>query len=215
MRSATHKPLSGRRAQAARNDQQILDAARAVFTANPSAPIAAVAERAGVGISALYRRYASKDELLQCLSLMTLRQYIAEAETALAANGDLWEAFAAFMRRALDSGTGALTLRFAGAFKTTEELQRAGATANELTSRLLSRTIAANAIRPDIVVGDLALIFEQLQSIRLDDELRAEQLRHRYLALLLNALHTNSVGPIPGPPPTWEEIRQRYDTERA
>ena len=37
----------------------------------------------------------------------------------------------------------------------------------------------------------------------------------RYLALLLNALHTGSVGPIPGPPPTWEEIRQRYDTERA
>jgi AcrR family transcriptional regulator len=204
--------LSGRRAQAARNDKHILDAARAVFTANPSAPIAVVAERAGVGISALYRRYSSKDELLQCLSLITLRQYIAEAETALATDGDPWEAFATFMRRALDAGTGALTLRFAGAFQATEELQHAGNTANELTDRLLNRTIAANAIRPDIVVGDLALIFEQLQSIRVGEEQRTEQLRHRYLALFLDALHTGSAGPIPGPPPTWEEMRQRYDT---
>ena len=59
--------LSGRRGQAARNDEVILAAARDVFLADPKAPIAAVAERAGVGISALYRRYASKDDLLRTL----------------------------------------------------------------------------------------------------------------------------------------------------
>ena len=53
-------PLSGRRAEAARNDRRILEAAREVFVADPSAPIAAVAARAGVGIGALYRRYGSK-----------------------------------------------------------------------------------------------------------------------------------------------------------
>ena len=46
-------PLSGRRAQAAANDAVILASARAVFTADPSAPISAVAQHAGVGISAL------------------------------------------------------------------------------------------------------------------------------------------------------------------
>src|SRR5215467_14731408 len=93
--------LSGRRAQAARNDRRILDAARAVFTADPGAPIAAVAERAGVGMSALYRRYPSKDELLQRLSLDTLGAYLAAADAALADAGDAWTAFAHFMRRAL------------------------------------------------------------------------------------------------------------------
>ena len=44
-------PLSGRRAQAARNDQLILDSARAVFIADPAAPITAVA-MAGVPIRA-------------------------------------------------------------------------------------------------------------------------------------------------------------------
>ena len=60
----TPAPLSGRRAEAARNDQRIIDAAREVFVADSGAPIAAVAKRAGVGIGALYRRYASKEELL-------------------------------------------------------------------------------------------------------------------------------------------------------
>jgi AcrR family transcriptional regulator len=42
-----------------RNDRLILDAAREVCLADPAAPIAAVAKRAGVGIGALYRRYVS------------------------------------------------------------------------------------------------------------------------------------------------------------
>jgi hypothetical protein len=49
--TASHSPaLSGRRRQAARNDQRILKAARDVFVADPSAPISDVAKRAGVGI---------------------------------------------------------------------------------------------------------------------------------------------------------------------
>ena len=59
--------LSGRRAEAARNDERILESARAVFIADPGAPISAVAEHAGVGVGALYRRYASKEELLRTI----------------------------------------------------------------------------------------------------------------------------------------------------
>ena len=43
-------------AVARRNDATILASARAVFVADPDAPIAAVARHAGVGISSLYRR---------------------------------------------------------------------------------------------------------------------------------------------------------------
>ena len=46
--------VSGRRAQAARNDEKILASARAVFIDDPDAPITAVAKHAGVGISAIY-----------------------------------------------------------------------------------------------------------------------------------------------------------------
>jgi AcrR family transcriptional regulator len=74
----TTAPLSGRRAQAAHNDQAILEAARAVVVADPSAPISAVANQAGVGMSALYRRYPSKEELLRRLSGDGLCRYLTE-----------------------------------------------------------------------------------------------------------------------------------------
>jgi AcrR family transcriptional regulator len=211
MTESTTRPLSGRRAEAARNDELILQAARAVFVSDPSAPISAVAERAGVGISALYRRYGSKEELLRQLSGDGLRTYIAEAEAALADEGDPWAAFVGFMRGIVDADTHSLTLRLAGTFTPTAELGRDASAAMELNVRLLERTKAAGAIRADLDVNDLSFLFEQVASIRLGDEARTSQLRHRYLTLLLDALHTPSPGPLPGPPPTWEEIGSRWN----
>jgi AcrR family transcriptional regulator len=201
--SATSTPMSGRRAEAARNDQRILDAARAVFVADPGAPIAAVAEHAGVGISALYRRYASKEELLRRLCGDGLVTYIAAAEEALADDGEPWEVFVRFMRRIVDADTHSLTSRLAGTFTPTDELSRDAATAQELNERLV-------AIRGDLDVNDLSMVFEQLASIRLGGEDRTHQLRHRYLALLLEAMRGPSSSPLPGPPPTWQEITARW-----
>jgi AcrR family transcriptional regulator len=207
----TAVPLSGRRAQAARNDQRILEAAREVFVADPGAPISAVAAHAGVGISALYRRYHSKEDLLRRLSGDGLRRYIAEAEAALADDGEPWAAFVRFMRRIVDADTHSLTLRLAGTFTPTQELYLEAARAQELDTRLLERTKAAGAVRADLNISDLSLLFEQVASVRLGDQHRTSQLRHRYLALLLDGLHTPSPGPLPGPPPSWEEISRRWD----
>ena len=207
----TTPPLSGRRAQAARNDQLILDAARQVFVTDPDAPIAAVADQAGVGIGALYRRYPSKQELLRRLAGDGLRRYLAEAQAALADHGDPWTAFARFLGRIIDADTHSLTLRLAGTFTPTTDLYDDAATAHQLTLALLERTKAAGAVRPDLDVNDLSFVFEQLASIRLGDPDRTRQLRHRYLALLLDALHTPAPQPLPGPPPTWQDISGRWD----
>jgi AcrR family transcriptional regulator len=210
----TMKPLNGRGAQAARNNQLILTAARAVFTADPDAPIAAVAERAGVGIGALYRRYRGKDELLQRLCGEGLRRYIAETEAALADDGDPWDTFARFMHRVVEADTHSLTLRLAGTFTPTDGLYREGEQAHALTQRLLDRTTAAGVLRASIVVADLTLLWEQLAAIRVGDARRTSELRQRYLTLLLDALHTPSAAPLPGPPPRWEEIDRRWNNAR-
>lgn len=205
--------LSGRRAEAARNDGRILDAAREVFVADPKAPISTVAERAGVGIGALYRRYGSKEELLRHLNHEGLSRYIAAVEEALADEGDPWSTFTDFMRRVVDADTHSLTLRLAGTFTPTEELYRNGRRAQELNVRLFERTKAAGAIRPDVEVDDLPLLLEQLAAIRVAGEERTRQLRQRYLALLLQALHAPSGSELPGPPPSWEEIGQRWEAQ--
>src|SRR4029079_10871088 len=112
MESPEHPRLSGRRGQAARNDARILAAARDVFIADPRAPISAVAARAGVGISALYRRWPSKEALLRQLCRDGLLLYLREAEAALGDEGDGWEAFATFLRRIVDADVNSLHVLF-------------------------------------------------------------------------------------------------------
>ena len=211
LRRMATAPLSGRKAQAAVNDERILEAARAVFIEDPGAPISAVAERAGVGISALYRRYPSKEELLRRICGDGLQRYIDEAEAALADDGDPWEAFVKFMHRNVDADTSTLTLSLAGTFTPSFELYRDAERASALGTRLFERTKTAGAIRDDVDVNDVGFLLEQVAAVKVRDGGRTKQLRHRYLTLLLDALHSAPGTKLPGPPPTWEEVSGRWD----
>jgi AcrR family transcriptional regulator len=209
--TVTAPPLSGRRAEAARNDGVILRAAREVFLADPGAPIAAVAERAGVGIGALYRRYPSKDALLQRLCGDGLQSYIEAAESALADDGDPWTTFADFLRGVVDLGAASLTRQLAGTFTPTPELFAAAARAGELNVEIVRRAHDAGVLRPDVTVNDLGMIFEQLASIGIGSADRNRKLRQRYLALLLDAMRTPPTHePLPAPPPTDRELQRRW-----
>src|SRR5579859_4315044 len=112
----TEGPLSGRRREAARNDVEILDAARQVFLNDPSAPVSAVAARAKVGMSALYRRYPSKEDLLRELARAGLLAYIEDLEAALTDDGDPWTVYTRCLAKILDRGSQALAQRLAGTF---------------------------------------------------------------------------------------------------
>ena len=130
--------LSGRRVQAARNDGAILAAARDVFLEDPKAPIAAVAERAGVGISALYRRYKGKDDLLRTLCHDGLRTYIAEAEAAAGAARRVGRA-RRVPRGVVDADVHSLTVHLAGTFTPTPEMGADAVRAGDLAADLVAR----------------------------------------------------------------------------
>ncbi|MFI5842794.1 TetR/AcrR family transcriptional regulator [Catenuloplanes sp. NPDC051500] len=205
--------LSGRRGHAKRNDEAILTAARDVFVHDPGAPIAAVAGRAGVGISALYRRYAGKEDLLRQLCLSGLQRMILEAET-VEAEPDGWSALAGFLERVVDADVHALTTRLAGAFTPTPELRATAARADEVVALLIARAHESGRLRADVVPEDVGLILEGCAAIRADDSLRTMQLRRRHLALLLHGLSRVS-GPddaaLPGPAPRPGELSRWLD----
>lgn len=200
--------LPGRRGQAARNNLVILDAARHVFLADPKAPIAQVAERAGVGISALYRRYPSKEALLCRICHDGLLTYIGEAEAA-ADERNGWAALTGFLARVVELDVHSLTVHLAGTFTPTPEMGQDARRAGELTKRLVERAHETGRLRPDAVTEDIGMILECCAAIRADDEGRTSELRHRYLALLIEGL--SAKGPdLPGPPPRPGEMNGRW-----
>lgn len=202
--------LSGRRAEAARNDEKILAAAREVFLADPTAPVTAVAKRAGVGISALYSRYGSKDELLRTLCHDGLALFVAETEAALADPRSDWEAFSDYMGRLVDADTSSMTLALAGTFTPTDEMFALAERASELLAAFFARV--RRCLRPDVEVHDISLIFELVAAIKIGDSDRTRQLRRRYLAVILDGLHAgpSAAGALPSPAPSWTELYQRW-----
>jgi AcrR family transcriptional regulator len=200
--------LPGRRQQAARNDAVILQAAREVFIADPGAPIVAVAQRAGVGISALYRRYQGKEDLLRRLCHDGLRQFIAIAEQA-GTEADGWQAFTAFLTGVVEADVHSLTVHLAGTFTPTAEMEDDAVLATRLAGELLRRASASGQLRPGVVAGDITLVLEGCAAIRLPDPERSRQLRLRYLAVLLDGLRADT-GTLPGPAPGQEELNWRW-----
>jgi AcrR family transcriptional regulator len=204
-------PLSGRRAEAARNDARILEAAREVFLSDPGAPIAAVAERAGVGVASLYRRYPSKEHLLQRLFLESNRRTLALAEATVAEGGEPWEVFSRFLHRRLDSGEVALSFTIPVTFSITDEHRAIVQKVRDLMQILVDRAQDAGALRPDVEIGDLTWLFIPLQAIETGNPIRNRELRHRHLAILLDGLRTGSTAPLPGPPPGWDEFGEFWE----
>lgn len=202
------KGLPGRKAQAARNDGLILTAARAVFLADANAPIAAVAERAGVGISALYRRYPSKEVLLRTLCYDGLRRYNAEADAALA-DSDGWQGLVGFLERVVDADVHSLTVHLAGTFTPDDSFLPEVMHSAEVTEEIVRRAHATGRLRPGVTPQDLGLILESCAAISMPDPTRTAQLRRRVLAMLLAGLTAD--GDLPGPPPQPGEFAWRWE----
>src|SRR4249920_3802114 len=198
-------PLRGRQAQAAQNDGLILEAAREVFLADPTAPISAVAERAGVGIGALYHRYPGKEDLLRTLCRNGQEIYRAEIRRALASDAEPWEAFTGFLRRIVAANTHGLTVRLAGTFVPTTEQMALAEQMQELGVELFERVRATGLLRDDVTYLDI----EFLAAVKLCDAGRTAELRQRHLAVVIDGLRSGQRTPLPGHPPTWQEQTQR------
>jgi AcrR family transcriptional regulator len=204
--------MRGRQAEAARNHERLMAAAREVLAATPDAPMAQVAGRAGVGVATLYRRYASREALVAETWLESVREVEAQARVALdRARMFPWGAFVGFMTASVASGMGALAAALAEAGAPAEDLVAAERSMCAAIGELLELAQSAGAVRADIAVEDVRLLFEQLHAVRATEAAREATLRRRYLELVLQALRAPGAAPLPGPAPEAAELRGRYD----
>ena len=211
MTSRSPESVHGRQAEARRNDLIVLEAARDVFSAlGADAPISAVADRAGVGIGTLYRRYGSKTELLQRLCVLAMDQALQAADDALAA-ADPWTGLAGYVRACVELRSGGLAA-LAGQIPTTAQMRAIARRSMARQNEIVARAHRDASLRPDVTALDVTWLIEQF-SRRAPDPVDAGEernVRARLVAIALDGLRAHP-GPLtrenlPGRPPS----RARY-----
>src|SRR3954469_20768899 len=94
------------RADARRNREKVLAAARAVFSEHGrDAQMDDVARRAGVGVGTVYRHFPTKEALIEALMVAAFETIAAAAEAALEID-DPWEAFTSGLWRGAETMAG-------------------------------------------------------------------------------------------------------------
>ncbi|MER6945266.1 helix-turn-helix domain-containing protein [Nonomuraea sp. NPDC000554] len=208
-----------RQAEAERNDRALLQAAREVLAADGAhASVAAIATRAGVGIGSLYRRYRTKEELFQRLSVLSLDHHNEAAEQGLAA-ADPWAGLAGFVVACVEFGQGSLA-PIAGTIEVTEEMGAKYERSTELVAALVARARDAGVLRPGVTAVDVSLLIEQLRASPFVDQLRkqgqddlaeaAAQARRRVVAIAVDGLRAVHDEPLPGRPPSGRLFTERW-----
>src|SRR3954454_21063847 len=195
---ANARPL---RADAARNRTRVLDAARAAFAQQGlDVGVEEIARRAGVGKGTLYRRFPTKEALVQAIFddiLDEIEQLSAETET----EPDPREAFAHYLNasarmQASNQGFYDVVARGLGAAALSPEQRRRILTAAE---RPLKRAQAAGAVRQDLVPEDVQIMLRMLGGATrpAPDGHPMDDHWPRYLGLLLDSTSPHAANPLP------------------
>jgi AcrR family transcriptional regulator len=184
------RPPATRR-DAVRNHHRILAAAREVLgESGADASMEEIAARAGVGVGTVYRRFASKDALIDELLRLALDDVLASADRALARTDGLGleELLRALGRSFADHA------RYAGLLlerpTDTATAGRMRAAMQELTARAVS----AGTVNPGITAGDvMALVWAMRGLVQAAGEVAPESWQ-RFLDIQLAGMR--AMGPL-------------------
>jgi AcrR family transcriptional regulator len=191
------------RRDAERNRQRILEAAAAVFNERGlDVSLDEIARHAGVGVGTVYRRFRTKEELVEALFMSRLAAVAAIADQALEAP-DPWSGLVSFMERMAEIMAGDLGLRQILMFATYgRDLVAVARERNApLVERLVERAQAAGQLRSDLRQTDIVFIVFVLTEAAQLAQAASPGIWRRYLALILDGMRPARAGVTPLPVP--------------
>ena len=166
-----------KRADARRNYDKLLAAARAAFTeADTATSLEDIARRAGVGIGTLYRHFPTRQILIEAV-------YIGEVEALSRSAQDVsalppWEALSTWLRRFVDyvATKQALADELFAEGASTEVFASCRTALYAAGAPLLERAQEAGEARKDVDISDVLYLVSGIAKVRLTDASQIERL---------------------------------------
>ena len=197
------------RADAERNRQRIVDAAKTLFAERGvEVSVEDIAAAAGVGIGTFYRRFPDRESLVEAVFATKLERAAESAREALDIE-DPWEAFRTFVTgvarmHARDRGLNDVLL---SSDRGRERVAAFRETIQPLAGQLLDRAKAAGALREDVTLFDIAMIHQAVGAIADITRDVSPDYFERTLTLLVDGLaRRRTTTPMPVPPPDFEQL---------
>jgi AcrR family transcriptional regulator len=206
------RPARPLRRDAERNRQRILNAASEVFNERGlEVSLDEVARHAGVGVGTVYRRFPTKDDLVEALFMDRIEAVAALAEDAAEA-ADPWTGLVSFMVRAarmLADDRGLRQMMMYASYSR-DKVWYARQRNAPLVTRLVERAQAAGQLRADLQPTDIPFIVFVLTDAAQFARKASPEIWRRYLTLVLDGLRPERGGvtPLPVPALSPEEFEQ-------
>lgn len=202
------------RADARRNREQIIEAARTLFARiGLDVPMEEIAQAAGVGVGTLYRRFPDRGELIKAVNLDNFTRLAELARRVEQEEPDPAVALTSLLRFALELRLSMATTAVSASVQL--GLQESPSIAEHrdeliaVASRLLRRAQERGAIRPDIDIGDvvLALVLISRLAPLAGDEL-GNTVSRRLFMLMMDGLRAVPGLALPGRAVTYRDFEE-------
>ena len=183
-------------------------AARTSFAAKGvGVSVEEIARRAGVGMGTLYRRFPTKEDLIDAVLEEALQDFVRAAERALAAE-DAWIGFRSFLEQAfaLQVENRGLKDVLATRAHGRARLEAARARMRPLVNRLVERARDQGALRSDFAPEDMPLVLWSGAHVVEATAAIAPDVWRRYLGLVLDGLRAERATPLVSRPLTRSQI---------
>jgi AcrR family transcriptional regulator len=193
MTAVADRPL---RADAARNVERILRAAREIYSElGPEAPVEAVARHAGVGERTLYRRFPTKADLVRAALDQSIAEDLMPSIEEARRAGDPLRGLTQLIEAAISLGAREHHLLNAAhrAGSLTPDISNS---LDEALDDLVRRGQQTGQIRADLVADDLPRLIAMLYSVLSTMDSTGDGWR-RYVALILDAISIGERQPLP------------------
>lgn len=198
------------RADAVRNRERIVDAAREAFVQHgPDVPLDEIARDAGVGNATLYRHFPDRQSLIHHVVLSVMRRVTECAEAARAEEVDAFAAIERYAFGAQRERVGALCpVLTAHLAPDDPELRAARNRLESVTADLMDWARRSGRLREDVDVGDLMVALSQLTRPLPGTACpQMQRFTTRHLQIFLDGLRAPAPSSLPGSAATFDDLR--------